>query len=548
MLHGAQTSTDGPVHRTYIPPPTAVPSASLLALQALRENFEHKATWPFRDSGWSLFGGMCTLAQLYAWLGGGNEHIASANAFAGAPQCWLAAAHEMQDCLASVTHGTLHDALIGLLSADGMDKNQSADSSEGSAKSPSFASHFCDNSPAPVVADELTSSARSASTSSVDDCGLPLELAPDASHSMPPGLAAYNAKIQSMDASSKGDTSDVSSANGAASPGASLLASRSCSAPSGAATPQSQGGGEGEPLTLASLHKLGLRLGGTELNAKCQAHPAVDITSGCPQAQVKQQGGKPRGKSVTEARGNSVTQPPALSLPPGLDPKTPGYEQAEEAIAKLYAARCAHQEARKRPPTADQCYVARAVLRARDARYVLSSVPTDADLLRVEVLERDARSLCTRLNRNGVLSKATHAEKYVEKLETEAFAAVRAVQPAQRLSTSPAVTAHTIRSPRPPPIPKLAGLNLASSTVEHAVEWQRANFILKELLPSHFRPFQGQELLAWALGPSLDTKMLAVPAEQRPMLITLLSLPSLLPPSVPLPAMSEPRNKAKNKA
>jgi predicted deacylase len=103
---------------------------------------------------------------------------------------------------------------------------------------------------------------------------------------------------------------------------------------------------------------------------------------------------------------------PVLSFSPRLGPRTPEHTRAVEAVAKAQATRFALEQARKRPPVADQFYVARAVLRARDARFVLPSEASEEQSARVDVLERKARQLLERLNKNGVL-KATNSSRRI---------------------------------------------------------------------------------------------------------------------------------------
>ena len=385
----------------------------------------------------------------------------------------------------------------------------------------------------------------------------------------PNGSAAvlFASCVETMSATS--DTSSV------ASPGASLLAGGCRDMPSNTAFPHS--GGKGEPQMLASLGSLGRCLASTEPDKERQHHQP---SGGCNQgnsARVRQQRG--------EAGGKSVIHFPVLSFSPRLGPRTPEHTRAVEAVAKAQATRFALEQARKRPPVADQFYVARAVLRARDARFVLPSEASEEQSARVDVLERKARQLLERLNKNGVLKATTQAEEYLEKLEIEAFQAIRVCQSTQRLTASPAATSADADLPKPPPVPELTpdcsteSDLLPLNTVRCASEWQRANIVLAELLSPSFRPFQGRELLEWVLddllrparqraravtqsarnaaasikhGSARETKeAIARAASKTPSemigstdlehalpteLTDLLTLPSLLPPSVMLPA------------
>lgn len=282
-------------------------------------------------------------------------------------------------------------------------------------------------------------------------------------------------------------------------------------------------------------------------------------------------GGKSRGKSVTGARRKPVAPSLELTLPPG-DRETPEYALAEAAVAKAQEARAAAWQASKRPPTDDQLIVARAVLRARDARWALTSATrpvTDDDCLRVETLEREARQLCKRLGNRGALRQATEVEKFVDEREAAALQAIRALRP--RLTASPTAVAPAACLRTPPPVPELSSDCKIESdwlpldVLARIVEWQRANVVLAELLPPSFRPFQGTELLAWvrrsvldeawrrhkgprhndapsyvmdnerwAAGMRWEAAKASLDATLPAELTALLTLPSLLPPSVNL--------------
>jgi len=237
-----------------------------------------------------------------------------------------------------------------------------------------------------------------------------------------------------------------------------------------------------------------------------------------------QQARKSGNRANQQWMKTSVTLPPTLPFPPRLGHSTSEYVHAERAFVMLQAGRKTIDMLRKRKPTAHQCYVARAILRARDARWALLPSASAQQIARVEVLEHEAREMYARLSKHGVLEQPTAGSAYISTLEAEASRALLEARGSTKMP--PAVPQSTITQSTDADV---SSTDLAAC----AVEWLRANVILAELLPPQFRTFQGDELVQWV---TIDFYRVRTRPRFRPTahtlpedLVALLRLPSLIP-------------------
>jgi len=238
-----------------------------------------------------------------------------------------------------------------------------------------------------------------------------------------------------------------------------------------------------------------------------------------------QQARKSGNRANQQWMKTSVTLPLTLPFPPRLGHSTSEYVHAERAFVMLQAGRKTIDMLRKRKPTAHQCYVARAILRARDARWALLPSASAQQIARVEVLEHEAREMYARLSKHGVLEQPTAGSAYISTLEAEASRALLEARGTTKMP--PAVPQSTITQSTDADV---SSTDLAAC----AVEWLRANVILAELLPPQFRTFQGDELVQWV---TIDFYRVRTRPRFRPTtahtlpedLVALLRLPSLIP-------------------